>query len=388
MQEKRFKMKKRIIATGLIIAMSVAVLAGCGKKKGNAVPTTDKDYASMTVDELYEEVFNGQENYVTTGDYSKIEVTVSPVAEVTEGAVESEIDNLLSEFKYSFSGKCASGDSVNIDYVGMVDGEAFEGGTAQGYDLTLGSGTFIPGYEEQVEGMSVGEQKDVFVTFPADYKNNPDLAGKDAVFNVKLNYIVYGAEDAKGELSDKWVELVVKENNISDQVEDLTVDGFKVYIKKYLETVAKNNHESEIAQSIMTYTVDNAEKIDIPEDVKNDFITETTETDASNYGMTSEEYLEAIGDNKDSYNEGIITELKTTSTLLAIAKKEKIKVTQEEYDKYVSDAAQYGVNYGYVSSEDEFRSSYLNNYGTTLYEDCLYQKVLDFLKEKTTVNEK
>lgn len=380
-------MKKKIIATGLCVALAVTALAGCGKKQKSTTPTT-KDYASMTVDELYTEVFNGQENYVTPGDYSKIEVTVSPVEEVTDGAVDAEIDELLGQFKYTFSGTCASGDSVNIDYVGMVDGAEFEGGSAQGYDLTLGSGTFIPGYEEQVEGMSVGEQKDIFLTFPSEYEQNPDMAGKDVVFNVKLNYFVPAAEDAKGELSDQWVEAVVNENGLSDQIEDVTVDGFKAYIRQYLEATAKNNHESEIAQSIMNYAVENAEKIEIPEDVQNDFINTETENDASNYGMTADEYLEAIGDNKEQYNEGLLTELKTTSTLLAIAKKENLKVTQEEYDNYVSDAANYGISYGYVSSEDEFRSSYLNNYGTTLYEDCLYQKVLDLLKENATVNEK
>ena len=381
-------MKKKIIAIGLCVAMSVVALAGCKKNTNKSETPTTKDYASMTVDELYAEVFNGMEKYVTPGDYSKIEVTVAPVEEVTDGAVDSEIDTLLGEFKYTFSGTCASGDSVNIDYVGMVDGVAFDGGSAEGYDLTLGSGTFIPGYEEQVEGMAVGEQKDVFVTFPDEYSQNPDLAGKDAVFNVKLNYFVPAAEDAKGELSDQWVEAVVKANDLSDQVETLNVDGFKAFIRKYLETTAKNNHESEIAQSIMTYAVDNATKISIPDDVKEDFITTQTEADASNYGMTVDEYLEAIGDNKEQYNEGLFTELKTKATLIAIANKEKMKVSQEEYDKYVSEAAQYGISYGYVTSEDEFKQQYLNNYGTGLYEDCLFQKVLDMLKENTTVNEK
>lgn len=379
-------MKKKIIATSLCLAMSVVALAGCGKKESSTDVTAEKDYASMSVDELYEEVFNGQEDYVTPGDYSKIEVTVSPVEEVTDGAVDSEIDELLSQFKYTFEGKCASGDSVNIDYVGMVDGQEFDGGSAEGYDLTLGSGTFIDDYEQQVEGMAVGEQKDVFVTFPSDYSNT-DLAGKDAVFNVKLNYFVPADENATVELTDKWVETVVEVNELSDQIENVTVDGFKAYIREYLEATAKNNHESEIAQEIMNYAVDNAEKIEIPEDVQNDFINTETEADASNYGMTADEYLEAIGDNEELYNEGLITELKTMSTLLSIAKKENIKVTQEEYDSYVSDAAQYGISYGYVTSEDEFRSSYLNNYGTALYEDCLYQKVLDFLQENTTVNE-
>ena len=124
---------------------------------------------------------------VTLGDYKGVEV-VKPAAEVTEEQVEAELKQIAENLASVESVERAAemGDIANINFLGTVDGIAFEGGAAENFDLTLGSGQFIPGFEEQVVGMNIGEDKDVNVTFPEDY-NAKELAGKAAVFAVKLN---------------------------------------------------------------------------------------------------------------------------------------------------------------------------------------------------------
>ena len=125
---------------------------------------------------------------VTLGEYKGIEV-VKPAAEVTDAQVEAELNQIaenIASVENVEDRAAAMGDIANINFLGTVDGIAFEGGAAENFDLTLGSGQFIPGFEEQVVGMNVGESKDVNVTFPEDY-NAKELAGKAAVFAVKLN---------------------------------------------------------------------------------------------------------------------------------------------------------------------------------------------------------
>ena len=124
---------------------------------------------------------------VTLGDYKGVEV-VKPAAEVTDAQIEAELKQIAENVASVETVERAAemGDIANINFLGTIDGIAFEGGAAENFDLTLGSGQFIPGFEEQVVGMNVGEDKDVNVTFPADY-NAEELAGKAAVFAVKLN---------------------------------------------------------------------------------------------------------------------------------------------------------------------------------------------------------
>ena len=120
----------------------------------------------------------------------------------------------------------ATGDTVNIDYAGSIDGVAFDGGTAQGYDLTLGSGRFIDGFEDQIVGHTPGETFDVVVTFPDPYENNPDLAGKEAVFTTTLNSI---QETQLPELTDAWVQ-----ENLNQELGLTSVDTLKSYVEGIL----------------------------------------------------------------------------------------------------------------------------------------------------------
>lgn len=259
-------MKKKFIAVALVLAMSVTAMAGCGKKSDKKSSDSDTtDYTSMTAEELQDTVLKNVEDYVTIGDYSNIEVEVSPVAVVTDGAVETELQSWLDFYPLQFEGACVSGDSVNIDYVGKIDGNEFDGGTYEGYDLELGSGSFITGFEEQVEGMNVGDTKDINVTFPDDYSNS-DVAGKPAVFTVTLNYIKKA--EGSGTLTDQWVAAVVEKEDISDKVTDLTVDAFKEFVKGTLEDNAQDDYDSSVAQAILDKLNGLTNYDNVPDDVK------------------------------------------------------------------------------------------------------------------------
>ena len=163
-------MKKRM---GLLVCLlfTAAFLGGCGGKY-------------TTLEEL------NTDKYVTLGEYKGLEISV-PVMEVTDDYIDNYIGFILSSQSQwevvSEDRPAKMGDMVNIDYVGKIDGEAFAGGTDQGYDLQLGSGAFIPGFEEGLVGAVKGETRDVTLTFPDPYLNNPDMSGAEAVFTVTIN---------------------------------------------------------------------------------------------------------------------------------------------------------------------------------------------------------
>ena len=297
-------MKKKFIAVALVLAMSVTAMAGCGKKSDKKSSDSDTtDYTSMTAEELQDTVLKDVEDYVTIGYYSNIEVEVSPVAVVTDGAVETELQSWLDFYPLQFEGACVSGDSVNIDYVGKIDGNEFDGGTYEGYDLELGSGSFITGFEEQVEGMNVGDTKDINVTFPDDYSNS-DVAGKPAVFTVTLNYIKKA--EGSGTLTDQWVAAVVEKEDISDKVTDLTVDAFKEFVKGTLEDNAQDDYDSSVAQAILDKLNGLTNYDNVPDDVKNKYIANEKEYQESyitnQYGMELSDYFDAVSIDEDTFN--------------------------------------------------------------------------------------
>ena len=170
---------------------------------------------------------------IIIGDYSTIEIPSNEV-EVTDEEVDSYIESILYYETYTeqiTEGTVESGDTVNIDFSGKIAGEEepFDGGTAQGYDLILGSGMFIPGFEEQIMGHEIGETFDINVTFPDDYAE--ELAGKDAVFTITINY---KSQEVTPELNDEFVKTFSAEN-LQETLE--TVDELKAYTYDYLYTL-------------------------------------------------------------------------------------------------------------------------------------------------------
>ncbi len=239
-------------AAGFLAACLALGLVGCGAKTestassqtAESAPATTETATAETADPYaylsdfdYSSIFdeNGYVAGVTATDYvtvpADLKLTLSEEANtVAAEDVDTYInDNILASFEETVEvtdRAAATGDTVNIDYAGSIDGVAFDGGTAQGYDLTLGSGRFIDGFEDQIVGHTPGETFDVVVTFPDPYENNPDLAGKEAVFTTTLNSI---QETQLPELTDAWVQ-----ENLNQELGLTSVDTLKSYVEGIL----------------------------------------------------------------------------------------------------------------------------------------------------------
>ena len=239
-------------AAGFLAACLALGLVGCGAKTestassqtAESAPATTETATAETADPYaylsdfdYSSIFdeNGYVAGVTATDYvtvpADLKLTLSEEANtVAAEDVDTYInDNILASFEETVEvtdRAAATGDTVNIDYAGSIDGVAFDGGTAQGYDLTLGSGRFIDGFEDQIVGHTPGETFDVVVTFPDPYEKNPDLACKEAVFTTTLNSI---QETQLPELTDAWVQ-----ENLNQELGLTSVDTLKSYVEGIL----------------------------------------------------------------------------------------------------------------------------------------------------------
>ncbi|MCH5351819.1 MAG: trigger factor [Clostridiales bacterium] len=215
------------------------------------------------------------------------------------------------------------GDTVTIDYLGTVDGVAFDGGKAEGYDLKLGSNTFIPGFEDGLVGVKEGEERDVKVKFPNEY-HAEELKGKDAVFHVVVHEVRYEEIPA---LDDEFVK---------DHTKYETVDEYKKGLKADLEKAAEHRTRNERIDAAMSAITDNAE-CEIPEKLVNmevDRMYHELEHQLSHYGMKAEDYLKYNNSSVEAFKaerrESAAKTLKMRLVMRAIIEAEKIDVTDEE----------------------------------------------------------
>ena len=173
---------------GLIVATAAMMMTGCGSEAKEETTAAAAEAAKEPDAEDLED-----EASIVLGDYSNLTLTVKKT-EVTDDSVEKRIKNLAAQNPEEITDRAAElGDIANIDYVGTKDGVAFDGGTAEGYDLTLGSGQFIDGFEDGVVGMEIGSEKDLNLTFPENY-GNAELAGQDMktfVLNLKTTSSIW-----------------------------------------------------------------------------------------------------------------------------------------------------------------------------------------------------
>lgn len=212
---------KKIISIFLAAAMTVPMLCACGKTQDSG--ETDV----MTYDQIIETDWS---QYVAAGDYSKIELDMYPDA--TDKEVESELDQLLydqSDLIEITERKSQKGDTVNIDFVGKMDGETFSGGTASNFDLELGAGGFIAGFEDGLIGYSAGDEVTLNLTFPDPYPNNTAFSGKPVVFEVKINKVT---NRLYPELNDEF---------IASNSDYKTIEEFKTGSRKELEEEKHKN---------------------------------------------------------------------------------------------------------------------------------------------------
>ena len=266
---------------------------------------------------------------VKLGEYKGIEVEKFDTT-VTDEDVDNEIKGLQekqAELVVKEEGKAELGDTVVMDFEGFVDGEAFEGGKADNYSLELGSGQFIPGFEEQLVGLGTGESKDVEVSFPEEY-HATELAGKPAVFKVTLHEIK-GKE--LPELDDEFAK------DVDDEVE--TLDALKEKIKSRLEHDKKHQEEHHIQDTVVEKATA-ASEIDVPEimfENEVDRMLQEFEQRLQMQGMNLELYFQFSGQNeqalRDQMKEEAEQRVRGSLTLEAIGKAENIEASEEELNE-------------------------------------------------------
>lgn len=266
---------------------------------------------------------------VKLGEYKGLEVEKVDT-EVTDEDVENELKELQkrhAELVVKEDEAATEGDTVVIDFEGFVDGEAFEGGKAENHSLELGSGSFIPGFEEQLIGVKAGEEKEVNVTFPEEY-HAEELAGKDAVFKVKVH------EVKSLELPELDDEFAV---DVDDEVE--TLDALREKIKKRLKESKEHEAKHTIENAVIEQAAENAE-IDVPEvmiENEIDRMMKEFEQRLQAQGLNLDLYKQFSGQDESELKEQMKADaekrVRVSLTLEAIAKAENIEVTDEEVEK-------------------------------------------------------
>lgn len=307
---------------------------------------------------------------VEIGAYKGLKIK-SYVYNVTDEDVEKEANKILlskAETVDVTDRPCKSGDTVKIDFSGSVDGVKFPGGTAEDYDLELGSGAFIPGFEEQVAGMSLGEEKDITVKFPEDYQAD-DLKGKDAVFAIKLKGI---KEKQYPELTDEFV----KANAGSE-----TVEEYKNKCRERLERQAANKSLNETENSIIKAICETA-KAEIPDAMIEQEIDKMVQDFSYRLmyqGIKLEEYLKYMGTTMEQFRsqfKGSATE-RVMSTLVIdkIVRTEGIKAEAEEVEAKIEEQAK-----SVGKTAEDYKKSMDPRQREYIESDIVITKLFDFLK--------
>ncbi|MGT2757041.1 trigger factor [Streptococcus ovuberis] len=269
---------------------------------------------------------------VKLGDYKNLEVTVEASKEVTDEDVDARLDrarNNLAELAIK-EGKAEEGDTVVIDFVGSVDGEEFEGGKGDNYSLELGSGQFIPGFEDQLVGHEAGETVNVEVTFPEDYQA-ADLAGKPAVFVTTIH------EVKTKEIPDLDDELA---KDLDEEVE--TLDELKAKYRKELEASKEEAYTDAVEAAAIELAVENAEIVDLPEEMVHEEVHRAMDEFLGNMqrqGISPEMYFQITGTTRDDLHKQHEADadkrVKTNLVIEAIAKAEGFEATDEDIENEI-----------------------------------------------------
>ncbi|WP_163970152.1 trigger factor [Oceanobacillus halotolerans] len=312
---------------------------------------------------------------VTLGEYKGLEVEEQSV-EVTDEDVDHELEHQRehhAELIVKEDGTVEEGDTVVMDFEGFIDGEAFDGGKAEDHSLEIGSGQFIPGFEEQLIGKSAGEETEIQLTFPEDY-HAEELAGKEATFKVKIHEI---KEKELPELDDEFAK------DVDEEVESL--DELKKKKKEQLEEQKKQEAENEKRETLVTKASDNAEAT-IPDamvQTELDRMMQEFEQRLQMQGMTLDMYFQFSGQDeaalKDQMKEDAEKRVKTNLTLEAIFEKENLEVTDEDVNAELENmASMYG-------TDVEQLKQMLGGNTDAIKEDMKFKKAIDFLVDESKV---
>ena len=360
---------RKFLKVGLCGATALMMFAtGCsGQKSAKDASQAESTAEGETPAETEEYVAEGS---ITLGEYKGIPVTVTEPT-VTDEEVDAQIQQLLnSSAEYlEVDREAQLGDQVNIDYKGMKDGVAFDGGTAEGYDLVLGSNSFIDGFESGLVGAKKGKEVTLNLTFPDPYQNNPDLAGQAVVFEVKVNNV---KEKTVPELTDDFVAKVSPEDGTVEKLRE----NMKAFILEQKQYQIDNQRNTDILNAV----IDKSEIVCATDDVDKNYETQVQyyTNQASMYGLDLATYASLMGMDE----EGLKSELRNVARdmtkqemlLKEIASRENITVTDEDREALAE-------RYGYDSLE-----SFLETADKEIVDDtALMQKTLDFLVENAEI---
>jgi trigger factor len=306
---------------------------------------------------------------VKLGDYKAVRVTVEP-ENITEERLNQEIERLRENFstlENTDRTTVQNGDFAVIDFEGYVDGQAFQGGAGEGYTLEIGSGTFIPGFEEGLIGANLNETIDVKTTFPEDYRAD-FLAGKEAIFKVTVKEI-------------KTKKLPDFNDELAKEAGFESLDELKQTLEQRLQEDAKRRAEAEQRDKVIQQVVEESE-VNIPEKLierELDHSIENIKERIAARGMSFEQYLEALKTTEESYRENMkptaVNNIKTELVLKAISEKEGITVEAEELSSEVGKLAVA------VRQDPAKLLKRLQKEGrlASLADDIIMQKTIDFL---------
>lgn len=325
-------MKKKVAA--LVLALTVlSIAAGCGEKKEDSKKTedtntqqefvlTNKEGKVVAVDE------KDLEKYVTLGDYKNLEMDVEPKKTITDEEVDAFIElqmiNKYDPVEVTEDRAVEKNDTVNIDYTGYLDGETFEGGSAQGDDLLIGSGQFIEGFEEGLIGHKKGEEVTLDLTFPENYKE--ELKGKAVQFKVKINKI-----SAPPALTDEWAAA---------NTDYKTAAEYKEKQKEFLQADADNEYDGQIKSNIFLKVAEASEIKEYPEKAMEEMKVTIRQQLDNMYRMQAgvglDEFLKSQNISKEEADETIEAVAKDSMlqnlVVQAIFNAEGIELTEEDFN--------------------------------------------------------
>ena len=309
---------------------------------------------------------------VELGEYAGLEVT-KKVKTVDEAQVEAEIKRMQDRNGRLLTreGEAQNGDTADIDFEGFVDGVAFEGGKAEHYSLVLGSGSFIPGFEDQIIGHKAGDEFDIQVKFPAEYQAE-ELAGKDATFKIKLHEVKY---KELPELDDDFAKDVSE----YDTLEQLK-DSIRAGIAANNEKQADQQVENDLIEKVV-----NGMKADVPAamiESRVDELVQDFEYRIQQQGLKLQDYLKYMGMNMDAFRtqftEQAEKQVKTRLAMEAVVVKEKIKATEEEFEAEVKRIAD-----AYQMEADKVKSIVD---AAAVKADLAVNKAIDFVKNAAKIS--
>ena len=381
-------MKKRAIMISMLLVMALSV-TGCSQKTATKDKDTKTEETAKTDDAEETESDNTEdtsedtpttaelmagidvEKCVTLGDYKGVTVEKT-IQSVTDEDVQNEIDNALANYPVEVDQAAKEGDAVNIDYVGKIDGEEFDGGSDQGADLKLGSGKFIDGFEDGLIGARKGETRTLNLTFPEDYTQ--DLAGKAVEFTVTVNAV----KEPLSEPTDQWVaDNIEGYDNIAD---------YKAGIRSEQEENNEQTADNQVRYAAWTQVIDNCTINEYPEtlvEVGKKLYEQQVETYAKYAGMELDAYIESSGLTQEEYQSNMEEYGKNVAAQAlvcqAICDKEGFAIGDDDYQKALQDMlTEYGC------TEDELIQTYGQD---NVEQSIMLNRVSNLILENANVTE-